>query len=184
MARLIYLIGASGCGKDSLLTALAPQASARQLLIAHRYITRPASSGGENHIALSKHDFLYRQQRGLFCLSWQAHQLYYGVGIEIDLWLEKGLSVIVNGSRAYLPQAEARYGPSLLPLCLTVPADILRQRLQQRGRENAEQIQERLQRADDYQSVLPPTCVRLPNSGPLDNTVRMFWDWMASTAVK
>ncbi|SQB25645.1 ribose 1,5-bisphosphokinase [Citrobacter koseri] len=50
--------------------------------------------------------------------------------MEIDLWLHAGFDVVVNGSRAHLPQAQARYGKALLPICLQVSPDILRQRLQ------------------------------------------------------
>ena len=51
--KLIWLMGASGSGKDSLLTELR-QREQTQLLVAHRYITRAASAGSENHIALSE----------------------------------------------------------------------------------------------------------------------------------
>ncbi|PWC14034.1 ribose 1,5-bisphosphokinase [Brenneria corticis] len=173
MARLIYLIGASGCGKDSLLAALRTS-STQNVLVAHRYITRPASSGGENHIALSEQEFWFRYHHGLFCLSWRAHQLHYGLGIEIDAWLEKDIDVVVNGSRAYLPQAGKRYGDRLLPICLTVPQKILEHRLRKRGRENEQQIAERLRRTMNYQSTVPATCPCLSNTGPLEQTVRAF----------
>ena len=52
MGRLIWLMGPSGSGKDSLLSALR-QREHSQLLVAHRYITRDANAGSENHIALS-----------------------------------------------------------------------------------------------------------------------------------
>ncbi len=55
--KLIWLMGASGSGKDSLLTELR-QREQTQLLVAHRYITRDASAGSENHIALSSRSFL------------------------------------------------------------------------------------------------------------------------------
>ena len=38
--KLIWLVGPSGSGKDSLLAALR-QREHPQLLVAHRYITRP-----------------------------------------------------------------------------------------------------------------------------------------------
>ncbi len=57
MGRLIWLMGPSGSGKDSLLSALRQQEHAR-LLVAHRYITRAANAGSENHIALSEREFL------------------------------------------------------------------------------------------------------------------------------
>ncbi len=55
--KLIWLVGPSGSGKDSLLAALR-QREHPQLLVAHRYITRPFNAGSENHIALSEHEFL------------------------------------------------------------------------------------------------------------------------------
>ncbi len=41
MGRLIWLMGPSGAGKDRLLAALRSREHP-QLLVAHRYITRPA----------------------------------------------------------------------------------------------------------------------------------------------
>ena len=76
----------------------------------------------------------------------------------------------VNGSRAHLPQAQQRYGAQLLPVCLQVSAAILRRRLQDRGRESAEQIEQRLARAAEYQQSLPAGCRVLHNDGPLDDT--------------
>ena len=96
--KLIWLMGASGSGKDSLLTELR-QREQTQLLVAHRYITRDASAGSENHIALSEQEFFTRAGQNLLALSWHANGLYYGVGIEIDLWLHAGFDVVVNGSR-------------------------------------------------------------------------------------
>ncbi|SQA98136.1 Ribose 1,5-bisphosphate phosphokinase PhnN [Cedecea neteri] len=104
MSKLIWLMGPSGSGKDSLLSALRQQEHAR-LLVAHRYITRAADAGCENHIALSANEFEQRQQLGLFALSWQAHEHSYGVGVEMDIWLEAGFDVVVNGSRQHLKQA-------------------------------------------------------------------------------
>lgn len=56
MGKLIWLMGPSGSGKDSLLAELRQQEQA-QLLVAHRYITRAANAGNENHIALSEQEF-------------------------------------------------------------------------------------------------------------------------------
>ncbi|EET4564781.1 ribose 1,5-bisphosphokinase [Escherichia coli] len=111
MGKLIWLMGPSGSGKDSLLAELRLREQT-QLLVAHRYITRDASAGSENHIALSEQEFFTRAGQNLLALSWHANGLYYGVGVEIDLWLHAGFDVLVNGSRAHLPQARAaRYTP-------------------------------------------------------------------------
>ena len=114
MGRLIWLMGPSGSGKDSLLLALRECAPER-MIVAHRYITRSASAGGENHVALSEQEFRRRREHGLFALDWQAHQFCYALGIEIDQWLAAGLDVVVNGSRLHLDAAQQRYGDRLLP---------------------------------------------------------------------
>lgn len=104
----------------------------------------------------------------MLALSWHANGLYYGVGVEIDLWLHAGFDVVVNGSRAHLAQAKARYASALLPVCLQVSPDILRERLQARGRENGVEIAARLERAARY---TPADCHTLNNDGSLLQSV-------------
>lgn len=164
--RLVYVMGPSGSGKDSLL------AEARRYLpatapiaFAHRYITRPSDAGGENHVALDLKSFNLLLQRDLFGLCWESHGLCYGIGREIDLWIGAGLVVVVNGSRAYLTQAMQRY-PGLLPVLVDVPEDILRQRILARGRESGTDAEARLARAS-MQVPDVPGMVRLENSGEL-----------------
>ncbi|ACS85117.1 ribose 1,5-bisphosphokinase [Musicola paradisiaca] len=171
MARLIWLTGASGAGKDALLEALR-RTNPTRLLVAHRYITRSASAGGENHVALSEAEFAYRRERGLFALHWQAHQYHYGIGIEVDAWLSAGLDVVVNGSRACLVLARQRYGRRLLPVGLQVSPDVLAQRLSARGRETAGEIAQRMQRTvpTDDDAV-----AWIDNDGPLAQTLHRFY---------
>jgi len=167
MALLIWLTGPSGSGKDSLLNALR-EAPPDNLVIAHRYITRPADAGGENHVALSETEFRRRAALGLFAIHWQAHGLYYGVGNEIDLWLTRGLNVLVNGSRQHLPVVQQHYGAQLLPLVLQVSPAVLEARLRQRGRESDAEINKRLERAAE---PLPAYCHPLNNDGALSTTL-------------
>ena len=167
MGRVIWLMGPSGSGKDSLLSALR-QREHPQLLVAHRYITRAANAGSENHIALSEQEFFTRAGQNLLALSWHANGYYYGIGIEIDLWLHAGFDVLVNGSRAHLPQARARYASALLPVCLQVTPAVLATRLRQRGREDEAEIARRLARAAQPQ---PDGCLILNNDGALADTV-------------
>ena len=84
MAMLYYVIGPSGAGKDSVLGWLRTHLPADgRVLFAHRYITRPATAGGENHVELSVAEFALRRDAGLFCLHWASHGLHYGVGREV-----------------------------------------------------------------------------------------------------
>ena len=64
---LVYVMGPSGAGKDSVLgraRSLLPPAA--PVVFAHRYITRPAEAGGENHVALTRDEFATRRACGLF----------------------------------------------------------------------------------------------------------------------
>lgn len=145
-ARLIYLMGASGSGKDSLMSyARQRLAGDPAIQFAHRYITRPADAGGENHVALTPAEFNARRDAGLFALHWHSHNLSYGVGVEINDWLAKGVTVVVNGSREYLPKAQSLYF-NLLPVQVEVSHDVLRDRLRARGREAPAEIEKRLNR--------------------------------------
>lgn len=143
-ARLFYVIGASGSGKDSLMSHAREQLSGHPgILFAHRYITRSHNAGGENHIALNDAEFDARLAGGLFAMHWSSHGLRYGIGKEINLWLAKGCSVVLNGSREYLGRAILNYH-ELTPVLIEVAPDILKQRLQARGRETPEEIEQRL----------------------------------------
>ncbi|VAW49630.1 Ribose 1,5-bisphosphate phosphokinase PhnN [hydrothermal vent metagenome] len=167
---LYYLIGASGVGKDSLLNYVRPLLTKRAdhpVLIAHRYITRPVELTGENHIQLSEAEFLMRQQHDCFLFTWQSHDLYYGIGQEVADWLAKGINVVINGSRGYLKQA-THIWPEIKPILVTVSLDKLQQRLEARGRENAAQIQERLQRAAAFSQLTHPNLFTVSNDGSLE----------------
>jgi ribose 1,5-bisphosphokinase len=143
---LIYVMGASGSGKDTLLRCVrATTDTEDRILVAHRYITRP-SSADEASVALTPQEFERRVGMGCFALHWRSHGLSYGVGVEIDAWMAAGITVLVNGSRAHLSQAWARY-PGLCAVRVTVDAETLRRRLAGRGRESEAAIEERLARA-------------------------------------
>jgi len=172
--RLIYVIGPSGCGKDSLMLYARKHCPGSEAAFAHRYITRAADAGGENHVALLPDEYKAREDRGLFALHWDSHGCRYGVGVEIDAWLETGLNVVVNGSRAYLPEA-ARLYPDMLPVLVSVDNDILRQRLILRGRETQDEIEGRLERAKAY-LVDHPNLLHIDNSGELSQAGRTLVD--------
>ncbi|MDH5572251.1 MAG: phosphonate metabolism protein/1,5-bisphosphokinase (PRPP-forming) PhnN [Gammaproteobacteria bacterium] len=170
MAKLFYVIGASGAGKDSLIQyARSNIAHEAQVVFTHRYITRPADAGGENHVALEEKEFIARENMNCFAMSWHSHETYYGIGIEINQWLAKGLNVVVNGSRAYLPQALNKY-PELCPVLIHVDTEVLRLRLIQRGRENKQQIEHRLMQAQILQkTVVHPGLISIENNGALSD---------------
>ena len=162
--RLFYVIGASGSGKDWLMRYARAQTLKQPIVFAHRYITRPVELRGENHICLSDDEFEQRLDRGLFAMNWPSHGLQYGIGIEINAWLGMGLDVVMNGSRAWLPEATRRF-PDLIPVLIWAPPEALEKRIQGRKRESEEEIRQRLKRASEHGQVEHPALVTIRNEG-------------------
>lgn len=170
VGRLIYLMGPSGSGKDSLIEASRLRLQASGIEVSTRVITRSAEAKGEEAISVSVEEFARLRASGALALDWQANGLAYGIPVQIDLWLAQCRHVLVNGSRAYLEQARGRY-PDLLAIRLDVDPAVLRHRLLTRGREPIEQIEERMARGHRLQDV-PASLVRtLDNSGSLNDAV-------------
>ncbi|MBW8356310.1 MAG: phosphonate metabolism protein/1,5-bisphosphokinase (PRPP-forming) PhnN [Pseudomonas sp.] len=171
--RLIYLMGPSGAGKDSLIDAARQPLSALGCEVVRRVITRSAESVGEEAQEVTVEEFERRVAGGDFALFWRANGLGYGIPVQIDTWLAQGRNVLINGSRGHLPQARERY-PDLVPIVLMVDTEVLRRRLLRRGRESLPEIERRLQRNEQFASSAwldDEQVVRLDNSCELTITL-------------
>ena len=165
--RLVYVMGPSGAGKDSVLQYARAKLDGRHpVVFAHRYITRPPSDDIENYISLSPGEFALREARGLLACDWAAYGIRYGIGIEIAAWQAAGLLTVVDGSRAHFI-ANTGNLEGVIPVLITASAVELRRRLRARGREDAQGIERRLQRATEFVPIHPPL-VTIDNSGPLE----------------
>ncbi|MDR1849354.1 MAG: phosphonate metabolism protein/1,5-bisphosphokinase (PRPP-forming) PhnN [Zoogloeaceae bacterium] len=189
---LVYVMGPSGSGKDSLMAyarrrmnaaytltwnaSAAPRQGLRPVIFVRRHITRQANAGGERHHPITREEFQSCRNRGRFALAWESHGLCYGIGGEMNLHLAKGAVAVVNGSREYLPEAIKNY-PELVPVLISATPEVLRKRLEKRGRETAPDIGERLQGA-----TLPMpeihNLIRLDNSGTLEEAGEFFADFL------
>ncbi|GLO55170.1 ribose 1,5-bisphosphate phosphokinase PhnN [Pseudomonas putida] len=168
--RLIFLIGPSGSGKDSLIDAAREQLTAAGVKIARRIITRSAEAKGEAAQGVTAQQFEAMRAQGAFAMHWQANGLSYGIAQHVDQWLEAGSAVLVNGSRAYLAEARRRY-PDLLAVLIDVKPQVLRQRLLARGRETPDEIEQRLARNAGLQAFDDPAVHVLDNSTTLEAAV-------------
>lgn len=171
-ARLIYVLGPSGAGKDSVLAWLkakiahTPEVNA-QVYWTRRSITREVLAGGEIHESLTAEVFEQLQLAGEFVMSWQAHGLRYAIRRDELSPLERGGWIFVNGSRAYL-QAASLLFPDLLVLHITANAQSLRQRLLLRGREPLERIEARVHRTGDLGLLQAPRMIEVCNDHTLE----------------
>ena len=138
---IVAVVGPSGAGKDTLLSALA--AAYPELVLVRRVITRPTEAGGEDFEGVTPTEFAARKSQGDFVLDWQAHGLCYGIeAAQIDL----AKAVFFNGSRGALLRARAVF-PDIRVIVVTAPAEVLAERLAARGRESCAEITARLERS-------------------------------------
>jgi ribose 1,5-bisphosphokinase len=166
--RLIYTIGPSGAGKDSVLEWLGQHVPEGMTVhFARRVIDRPVQAHGETHESVSTSDFLAQRALQSFALCWTANGHYYGVRHAELSALDCGQWVFVNGSREYLDKALATF-PSMVVLHITAPMEVLALRLAGRQRESAQQIAARLARAGAFQSLQQYALIEVQNSGTLD----------------
>ncbi|MBS0222721.1 MAG: phosphonate metabolism protein/1,5-bisphosphokinase (PRPP-forming) PhnN [Proteobacteria bacterium] len=172
-------MGPSGAGKDSVLAqARLLLAADMPVVFAHRYITRPAGTGGENHIALTRAEFARRRAHGLLAFHWHAHGNDYGIGCEIQAWRDAGLTVVVSGSREHF-QSMDDIDEDLCPVLITAPPAALAERLAARGREDKAAVLARLERGTAY-AVNDRRLVTIANDGPLDHAARALVSLLAT----
>jgi ribose 1,5-bisphosphokinase len=173
--RLVYVIGPSGSGKDSIIAYARTRLSGDPTapIFVRRHITRPAASGGEDHIPISAPEFEQGCAAGRFALAWRGNGHGYGIDTGLDLCLAAGRHAVLNGSRAYLPEVATRYA-MLKPVLISIDPAVLRQRLIARGRENAAEIEARVRRAIAFERVEHPDLATLANDGPLEQAGEAF----------
>ncbi len=180
--RLIYLVGPSGSGKDSLIDASRERLAAAGVQIARRVITRSAEAKGEAAHGVTSEQFEALRAQGAFAMYWQANGLDYGIPVQVDQWLAAGRAVLVNGSRSYLAEARRRY-PNLLAVLVQVRPEVLRERLLARGRESAEEVEQRLARNARLQALADPSLHVLDNSTTLETAVAALFALLHDEAV-
>jgi ribose 1,5-bisphosphokinase len=170
---LFLIVGASGVGKDSLIKAARPHLLQHGFVFPRRWITSTADRG-EDHVPVQASQFDEALQRGALDLHWNAYGLSYGIPASLHDDLSAGRHVLVNVSRTVIPQARARFA-RLCIVCIEAPADVLRARLLERGREGADEIEVRLQRA---RAAMPegPEVVVFSNELPLAQSAALFVD--------
>lgn len=180
--QLIYLMGPSGAGKDSVIDHARASLAALGVIVAGRVITRSAEAVGEKAHSVSRQQFAMLKENGAFALDWQANGLSYGIPVEVDSWLAGGSSVLVNGSRAYLETAREKY-PDLIPVLLTVSEDVLRTRLESRGREGRDEIAQRLARSQRLAAEISDGVYVLDNGSTLDAAMERLFEILGAAGI-
>jgi ribose 1,5-bisphosphokinase len=147
--RLLLVVGPSGAGKDTLIDlARAALKHDPSVIFARRVVTR-AANAAEAHDVMSDEDFERAARAGAFALTWDAHDLRYGIPAAIDADIRAGRTVVANVSRAIVAQARRRYADVRVVL-VTAPPEILAARLAARARGSDGDLARRLARGDAF----------------------------------
>ena len=143
---LFFVVGASGVGKDTLIRgARQTLAGDESFVFARRTITRPPDVGDEGHEHVTAAEFEKVRASGGFFIAWAAHDLLYGIRTKYRELLMNRKNVVVNGSRAAIPDL-LQVVPDAIIVQVTASAAVVAQRLAMRAREDESEIRARLQR--------------------------------------
>ena len=146
--RLVLVVGPSGAGKDTLIDlARATLRNDASVVFPRRVVTRAAA--GEPHDTMDADAFENAARAGAFALTWDAHDLRYGIPAEIDAHIRAGRTVVCNVSRTIVAQARECYAEVRVVL-VTAPAEVLAARLAARGRGSDGDLAKRLARSDAF----------------------------------
>jgi ribose 1,5-bisphosphokinase len=165
-ARLVYVMGASGAGKDAMMQVARDRLDGTHgIVFAHRYATRPPDLRHPNEVSLGPGEFAVRAARRLFTYTWEARSIRYGIGAEVRIWTASGLVAVVSGSREHFAR-RLQQAADVLPVLVTASAGTRAARLRARAREPEPEILERLARGDAFKPV-HPALVTIVNEGAL-----------------
>lgn len=143
----VAMVGPSGAGKDSLIAYARERLDGDpRFVFVRRIVTRTADTNLEDHDTLSEDEFETGIRNGRFALSWQAHNLSYGLPAEIKDDIDAGRVVIANISRKSIETARSEFANCRI-VSVTAPKEVLAQRLLARRRETAADVEARLSRS-------------------------------------
>ncbi|APG07942.1 ribose 1,5-bisphosphokinase [Bradyrhizobium elkanii] len=163
--RLVLVVGPSGAGKDTLLRlAQAACIDDHDIVFPRRVVTRE-SSEAEDNMAMSQDEFRRAREHGDFAVHWEAHGHSYALPLEINDDILAGRAVVANVSRTVIGALRQAYA-NVVVVAITVPPDVLAQRLAARARHSDGNIADRLARSVDDASANAD--VTILNAGSAD----------------
>lgn len=179
--RFVAVVGPSGSGKDSLISAAARHFhNDARFFFVRRVITREVDQAAEDHAGVSVAEFLRLKRDDAFALTWDAHGLSYGIPREARLVVERGGIAVANCSRSAIGHARRVFGRITI-VQVTADIDILADRLAGRGREAIGDIFERLERAAAGFSGQEAATI-IKNNGLLEQASASFVKLLEKTA--
>ena len=147
----------------------------KRFVFARRIVTRAAMA--EDHDTIDTSAFDAAEKSGAYLLSWHAHDLGYGLPIELKQDLDQGRIVVANVSRGVILAAED-LGYPVHVLHVTADPVILAARIAARGRESMAEVRARLGRIAPLQWRTAHV-VEIRNEGTLEHGAALFINALA-----
>ena len=149
--RLFIVAAPSGGGKTSLVKKLVDNLEA--ILVSVSYTTRDKRAGeehGEHYFFVEEAVFLEMAEAGEFIEHARVFKHLYGTSkAEIEKQLASGVDVVLDIDWQGAAQIKAIFSEAVTIFILPPSLDVLKRRLMARRRDNAQVIEERMQRACD-----------------------------------
>ena len=147
----VFVCGASGAGKDSVMAWAQQRLAGRaDIVFSRRLVTREAQPGADDTaVTLAQFDAL-RLSGGL-SWHWRAHDLRYGIDAHYATAVQDGKVVVVNGSREHVQSLAP--GAAVRLVQIMAEPQQLANRLAQRGRDDAQAVHSRLSRNARFDSL-------------------------------
>ncbi len=168
--RLIVLVGGVGVGKDSLIAALCEKHA--NIEPVRRVITRPVEDKREQHISVGHDIFRQGMSYNSFCLTWQSWGEMFGLPGSMQEKLAAGQDMATVISRVMLADAKAKF-KNMIVFNITASDENVRARLEERGLDVPEIIEERLARPDSELSK-GVQVIDISNDGPLEDALAVI----------
>ena len=176
--RLIFVMGPSGAGKDSVMRWAEHHLAANQAIVfSRRKVTRPPFPGSD-HDEITGSEFEMQSTRGELAWQWQAHGFNYGIDVTYARQVAAGKIVVVNGSREHTRQLERNEPIRIVQV--EVSSEQLQARLSNRGREAGQKIAERLERNQLFTDL--PFHHRIVNDGELAAAGKALADYLEAVS--
>lgn len=182
--RLIVFSAPSGCGKGTMLEQILKNENFRCSVSATTRNPRPGDVDGVNYHFISREDFEDRIKNDMFLEYAEYCGNYYGTLLsEVDPYLEKGIDVILEIEvQGAMKIREKR--PDAVFIFIAPPSvSELRRRLNKRGTETQEVIDERISQAAGEISLAPKYDYIIVNDA-LEDAVSDFFAVMRAEKLK
>lgn len=165
--RIFLIVGNSGSGKDSIIREIVRRQGVRTV---KRFITRQAHES-EDFVPVSHQEFEELSRDNNFFLEWGVYGKEYGVPMEAVELCEQGYNVVINVSRQVVDKAKENDFVRVVEI--RASEDVMKKRILNRGREPAEEIDERLSRFELFKDFDRADFV-IDNSGSLSSAVEQL----------